>query len=99
MYAILFEDDEKFGSMRQKHMQAHLAFLLSNADLVSAAGPLNQLDGESAGGMWLVDTEDEQLVHSLIESDPFWPTGLRKSIRILKWNQVFASGEVLVSPP
>jgi uncharacterized protein YciI len=27
-----------------------------------------------------------------VKKDPFWPTGLRKSVRILAWKQVFADG-------
>jgi hypothetical protein len=33
----------------------------------------------------------------LIKEDPFWPTGLRKSVCILAWNQVFADGRRLTS--
>jgi hypothetical protein len=33
-------------------------------------------------------------VRRLCERDPFWPTGLRKSVRILEWRQVFADGQV-----
>ena len=32
-------------------------------------------------------------IDALVKADPFWPTGLRKSVRILKWNQVFADGQ------
>jgi uncharacterized protein YciI len=35
-------------------------------------------------------------VQALVESDPFYPTGLRKSIRILEWTQVFANGNKLI---
>jgi hypothetical protein len=26
-------------------------------------------------------------------ADPFWPTGLRKAVRVLAWMQVFADGK------
>ncbi len=29
---------------------------------------------------------------NIISADPFWPTGLRKSLRILHWRQVFRDG-------
>ena len=79
LYAVLFEDDPAKTGERRRHMPAHLAFLEREADRIRAAGPL--LDGEAgAGGLWLV------------EADPFWPTGLRRSVRILAWRQVFSDG-------
>lgn len=93
IYAVLFEDDDSFADMRVKHMTEHLAFLGKNAGKIQAAGPLTDTrDGNPAGGMWLVQSESPQAVQALIEADPFWPTGLRKSIRVLRWTQVFADG-------
>lgn len=93
IYAVLFEDNESRADMRRKHMSEHLAFLERNAGSISAAGPLKDADGDvPAGGLWLVEAESPQAVHGLIESDPFWPTGLRKSVRVLQWTQVFADG-------
>jgi uncharacterized protein len=93
LYAVLFTDNEDYADQRQRHMAAHLAFLEANGDKVRAAGPLR--DGESgagAGGLWLVDAPDLEAVRVLYEADPFWPTGLRKAIRVLAWTQVFAEG-------
>lgn len=94
IYAVLFEDDDSHADMRAKHMAEHLAFLEKNARNIHAAGPLTDMgDGNPAGGLWLVETDSPQSVQNLIEADPFWPTGLRKSIRVLRWTQVFADGE------
>ena len=96
LYAVLFEDNEEKATMRQAHMAAHLAFLEAHADAIQAAGPLTRAeDGRGAGGLWLVEAESLATVQSLIEQDPFWPTGLRKSQRILAWQQVFAAGRRL----
>lgn len=97
IYAVMFEDDDSKAHMRSQHMPAHLAFLAANADMVRAAGPL--LDGATdtpAGGLWLLEAADADAVQALVEADPFWPTGLRKGVRILAWRQVFADGERLI---
>ncbi|MGI9408541.1 MAG: YciI family protein [Hyphomicrobiaceae bacterium] len=95
-YIVLFEDDAAAGpEVRSRHMSAHLAFLEENFETVIAAGPLLTGNGEGAGGLWLVDAADESQIDALVKADPFWPTGLRKSVRILKWNQVFADGHRL----
>ncbi|MEM7545412.1 MAG: YciI family protein [Pseudomonadota bacterium] len=92
-FVILFEDDpEAPGDIREKHMAGHLAFLEQHADTISAAGPLSTVAGKGAGGLWLVDTPDAAAAETLVHADPFWPTGLRKSYRILAWRQVFADG-------
>lgn len=97
-FVVFFEDDPAADpDIRRMHMPAHLTFLERHASKVQAAGPLMSGDGQGAGGLWLVDARDPTEVESLVREDPFWPTGLRKSVRILAWNQVFASGERLIS--
>ncbi len=93
-FAVLFEDDDSRADMRPKYMPDHLAFLESNANSIHAAGPLKDTQNDApAGGLWIVEADSAQAVRALVEADPFWPTGLRKSVRILEWTQVFADGE------
>jgi uncharacterized protein YciI len=95
LYVILFEDDESRAEMRSRHMADHLAFLEANT-AVKAAGPLSDADtGAAAGGLWLVEAANLEAVQALYRADPFWPTGLRKSVRVLRWRQVFADGHRL----
>jgi len=97
IYAILFEDNEQHADKRALHMQDHLAFLSENAKSISSAGPLKDARDEMpAGGLWIVEADSADAVQALVERDPFWPTGLRKSVRILQWTQVFADGERLL---
>ncbi len=95
-FVVLFEDNPDAGAdLRRNHMPEHLAFLERNSRKVSAAGPLKTPGGQGAGGLWIVEADDAGEVDSLIKQDPFWPTGLRKSARILAWNQVYAEGRRL----
>lgn len=97
-FAVLFEDNPAAGmNIRRNHMPAHLALLEKHTAKVLAAGPLKMSEGEGAGGLWLVEAVNGSEVDALIKEDPFWPMGLRKSVRILEWNQVFADGRRLVS--
>ena len=95
IYAVLFEDNDGRAAIRGEHLPDHLAFLERNASVVRAAGPLAE-GGTAAGGLWLVQAECPEAVCRLIEADPFWPTGLRKSVRIMEWRQVFADGRRLI---
>ena len=97
LFAVLFEDNPDAGEeVRKQHMAAHLAFLEKNAATISAAGPLLSATGQAEGGLWLVQAVDHGAVEMLVKEDPFWPTGLRRSFRILGWKQVFAGGERLI---
>ena len=99
-YVILFEDNDEFAAERTQLMNAHLSFLERNHPAIIAAGPLLEPEsGTAAGGLWIVDVEDSAQVSELVEQDPFWPTGLRKSIRVLRWNRVYAEGARLVQSP
>lgn len=94
MYAVLFEDNDDRAEERARHMSDHLAFLQLNAASIQAAGPLRDAAGGApAGGLWLVEADAAAAVRALVEADPFWPTGLRKSVRVLEWTRVFAAGK------
>ena len=98
-YAVMFQDNPDAGpDLRARHMADHLVFLERHAAKVEAAGPLKTGDDSAAGGLWVVEARDEAEVRRLVEEDPFWPTGLRKSVRVLSWTQVFADGRRLIGP-
>jgi len=98
-FIVLFEDNPAVGAdTRAKHMHEHLQFLQEHSNRVNAAGPLKTMDGVGAGGLWVVDANHESAVNELVKKDPFWPTGLRKSVRILEWTQVFSDGRALITP-
>lgn len=93
-FAVLFEDNEEFADQRMIHMAEHLSFLERNSDQIEAAGPLfDSSDDSGAGGLWVVDAESPEAVLALVHEDPFWPTGLRKVVRILNWKQVFSNDQ------
>jgi uncharacterized protein len=96
LYAVLFTDNDAHADVRVQLMPAHLDFIERNRDRFRAAGPLRDADGTPAGGLWLVEADGPDAVADLIHRDPFWPTGLRKSVRVLQWSQVFADGRRLI---
>lgn len=93
LFAVLFEDnDDCADDVRSLYMSAHLDFLTKHASMIRAAGPLRHQEGSGAGGLWLVEADTSDAVDQLVRTDPFWPTGLRRSVRVLIWKQVFADG-------
>ena len=99
-FIVMFEDQPGTGmELRLKYMSAHLSFLETHSSAITAAGPLKEADGSVAGGLWLVEADTEEKVSELVEEDPFWAKGLRKSVRILCWQHVFANGTRLIDLP
>lgn len=97
LYAVVFEDAAHLApDVRRRHMPAHLSFLEKNAARIRAAGPLRAHSGDPVGGLWLVEADCADAVDALVREDPFWPTGLRQSVRVLAWSQVFADGKRLI---
>jgi len=97
LYAVLFTDQPNRLNVRSRLMPQHLEFLEHHRERIRAAGPLVHASAnEPAGGLWLVDANDDGEVVELVHADPFWPTGLRQTVRVLEWKRVFADGRRLV---
>jgi uncharacterized protein len=96
-FAVIFVDDPAHAGKRGELLSQHLAYLTRHSDAVKAAGPLKPAgSGAALGGLWLVEADSAEQVRRLCENDPFWPTGLRKSVQIYEWTRVFADGERLI---
>lgn len=96
-YVVLFEDNDELAHKRPEFMEDHLQFLADNGDSIEAAGPMKYGEtAEPAGGLWVVEADNAADVKALVETDPFWPTGLRKTVSILEWTQVYANGQIMI---
>ena len=96
-FVLLFEDNAELSAeVRRTHLPAHLAFLKENEGMIVSAGPLAETDGSPAGGIWIVSAASAEAAEALVKQDPFWPTGLRKSVRVLEWRKVFEDGAVFI---
>ena len=97
LFTVLFKDNPDLEvDPRARLMPAHLDFLERQAARIRAAGPLTESSGAAAGGLWLVEAAEAAEVRALVEDDPFWPSGLRRRVRVLAWKQVFAEGRRLI---
>ncbi|MGL4280216.1 MAG: YciI family protein [Albidovulum sp.] len=96
-YIVLFEDTPGADpGLRARHMPAHLDFLEGAANQILSAGPLRDGTDAPAGGLWIVEADGVAAVEALIHRDPFFPTGLRKSWRVLAWTRVIDGGRRLL---
>ena len=77
-------------------MPQHLKFLANHGTQILEAGPLSDMEAKPAGGLWIVEADSADSVSKLVEADPFFAAGLRKSVRVLSWKRVFAGGKALI---
>lgn len=96
LFIVQFEDIYATQPERLKDraalMEAHLAFLASNARSVIASGALRESEeGVPQGGIWIVKAESKDEVARLAEEDPFFKAGLRQSVKISLWAKAFWS--------
>lgn len=88
----IYTDQPERLAQRAEHMAAHLAYLARHADTLVACGALRDApEGTPTGGLWIAKLTDAQAAQALIEGDPFWRAGLRKSVRVHHWAQAFWS--------
>lgn len=94
LYVVLLEDEPSKAEMRPKHQAEHVAYVEKLLGKLRSAGPLTDpKTGGPAGGIWIIEAASPDEVQKMLEADPFYKVGLRKSIRILQWKQVFADGK------
>lgn len=91
IYVVRFTDMPGKADLRQANMAAHLDFLDTQRGVL-AAGPVFDTDGDGRGGLWLVEAGSATEVEDMVATDPLTRAGLRESMIILEWRQVFREG-------
>ena len=97
LFIVRFEDNQNRFEIRKRYLDAHISWLDENKAHVLVGGSLRESpDAQPVGGLWIVNAESKQQVEMLIETDPFWVHGLRKSREILHWSKAFENRYVEV---
>jgi uncharacterized protein len=87
-WIAIFDDDEGRESVRKEHSAAHFDYLAANRDKIVIAGGLRPAPGEwYCGGLWVMEVDSRDEAARLVEGDPYFRLGLRKSYRLLVWGK------------
>ncbi|MGH2375763.1 MAG: YciI family protein [bacterium] len=87
-WVAIFEDNEGLDSIRKAHASAHFEYLSANRDKIVIAGGLRPAPGEwYSGGLWVLEVDSKNEAVRLVEGDPYFLLGLRKSYRLLVWGK------------
>jgi uncharacterized protein YciI len=98
-WVAIFEDhDEPVNRpIRAEHAQAHFDYLAAHAGEILIAGGLRPGDGEwYCGGLWVMEVTSRARAQDLVEGDPYYRLGMRKSCKLLVWGKAPCYGNVVV---
>lgn len=87
-WVAIFNDNEGLDSIRKEHSVAHFDYLAANRDKILIAGGLRPAPGEGyCGGLWVMEVDSKDEAVKLIEDDPYFRLGFRRSYRLLVWGK------------
>ena len=92
LFAVLLHDDPERTHLRQAHRDEHLAYIAAQNGRIIAGGALRaQPEDAPHGALWLVHADTKDAAQALVEDDPFFKLGLRRSVDIFHWGKGFWS--------
>ncbi len=94
-WIALFDDNPDAAWVRRNHAQAHVDYLAAHAGRIVIGGGLRpEPDAWWEGGLWVMKVETREEAVRLVEADPYFTLGLRKSYRLAVWGKAPCYGEV-----
>ena len=96
-WVAIFEDQPReIGEpVRKQFAQAHFDYLEKHGDRILIGGGLRPDPNEwYCGGLWVLDVATREEAAALVEADPFFAEGLRKSYELFVWGKAPFYGPV-----
>lgn len=82
LFVARFTDKPGIAERRSELLQDHFDWL-ANADQVLIAGALrDEPDGDSLGGLWIIEAENKEAAERVFRTDPFFANGLRAKVEL-----------------
>jgi len=82
LFVARFTDKPGIAERRSELLQDHFAWLASN-DQVLVAGALRaEADGDSLGGLWIIEADSKEAAEAVYQTDPFFANGLRAKVEL-----------------
>jgi uncharacterized protein len=97
LFAVIFSDRPEQSNLRAQHLADHIDWLATHSGAILVAGSLrNELSDVAKGGLWIVEACSKADVLGLVQTDPFFLSGLRSSVDVLHWSKAFPEQRQLV---
>lgn len=98
-WVAIFEDkpEAEAGWVRRDHAEAHFAYLAQHADRIRLGGGLRPEPGAwFTGGLWVLEVENRAEAEALVQGDPYFSLGLRRSYSLFLWGKAPCYGDVVL---
>lgn len=83
LYLVIGRDSADSPRLRQQHLQAHLAWVLTVLDRIRVAGPVRSApDGDTTMSVYILEAVDEADVRRFLAGDPYFQAGVWKEFEI-----------------
>ncbi len=82
LFVARFSDKPGVAERRNALMQDHFAWLRGNDQVLVAGSIRHELDGESLGGLWLIEADSKEDAEAAFQDDPFFANGLRAGFEL-----------------
>jgi uncharacterized protein len=94
-WIAFFEDEPQREWIRKEHSGAHFDYLRANCQKIMLAGGLRPAPGDwYCGGLWVLEVDSREEAVKLLEADPYFKLGLRKTYRLFVWGKAPCYGAV-----
>lgn len=90
-FLIICRDGPDGLAIRQKTRPDHLAYLEAKGSQVRLAGPMLDKDGNPAGSLLVVETDDIAAARALADADPYARAGLFAEVSVVPFRSVLGS--------
>ena len=82
LFVARFTDKPGIAERRSELLKDHFAWLAST-DQVLVAGALRaEADGDSLGGLWIIEADSKKDAEAVYQTDPFFANGLRANVEL-----------------
>lgn len=75
----------------EKHLTPHLIYLkdqIKEGNLLMS-GPIENVGDDRVEALLVFSVENKDVLHGILEGDPFWIEGLVADYEIIEWNPMF----------
>lgn len=87
LHVLICQDKPGALEIRKANRESHIAYLKAS-DIVAQAGPVLNAEGEMAGSIIVLDTDDRAVAEAWAANDPYAAADLFAEVRIETWNRV-----------
>jgi uncharacterized protein YciI len=96
LFAVRFYDKPEQRDVRKRLLNAHIAWLRANSDMILVGGSLrSDPESDATGALWIAQCDSQRIIEELLRTDPFWIHGLRERYEIHSWHKAFPEQSVV----